>query len=232
MQFHRPPTLMEAFAMARAYEARLDDNPNSKGGSRGPTSPLSPNNNSLINPTHINTNPHQSLPQSTSINPKSSTLPPLLPTPPSSLPVRHLPPAEIRDRRAKGLCFKCDEKWGPTHRCRSKVLLLVGADDDDIPPESEDLNSDDISGDISSLHALSSQFCGRSLRVSGMYNRHSFQILIDSGSTHNFIKPSLAERLGLVITPCPRFRVATGCGTFLVCQHCCLAAPLMLQVFG
>ncbi|MCH98142.1 hypothetical protein A2U01_0019141, partial [Trifolium medium] len=58
LQFHRPPTLMEAFAMARAYEARLDDNPNSKGGSRGPTSPLSPNNNSLINPTHINTNPH------------------------------------------------------------------------------------------------------------------------------------------------------------------------------
>jgi hypothetical protein len=216
LQFHRPTTLMEAFAMAQAYEARLDDNPNnSKNLSRGPT-----------NTSHNTTSTHTSLTNST--NHKPNTLPPLLPTP-SSVPIRTVSPAEIRDRRAKGLCFKCDEKWGPSHRCRGKVLLLLGVDDDELPPELEHHTTDDISGDISSLHALSSQLQGRSLQVSGIYKNHSFQILIDSGSTHNFIKPSLVERLGLVITPCPRFRVATGCGTFLVCEHCCTAAPLLLQ---
>ncbi|XP_045809999.1 uncharacterized protein LOC123904368 [Trifolium pratense] len=217
LQFHRPPTLMEAFAMARAYEARLDDNPGfSKNGSRQPTSPL--NSNTSTQPISLTQNPPS--------NPKTNSLPPLLPTPQLQLPVRNLPPAEHRDRRTKGLCFKCDEKWNPSHRCRNKVLLLLGCEEED---ELDEANSDDVSGDISSLHALSSQLQGRSLRVSGVYGRHSFQILIDSGSTHNFIKPTLVEKLGLAITPCPRFRVATGCGTFLVCQHCCKATSLLLQ---
>lgn len=37
LQFHRPPTLMETFAMVRAYDAHLSDNPSpSKGWSCGP----------------------------------------------------------------------------------------------------------------------------------------------------------------------------------------------------
>lgn len=56
-----------------------------------------------------------------------------------------------------------------------------------------------------------------------------FPILIDSGSTHNFIKPTLAEQLGLPVTPCDRFRVVTGCGTFLVCQLCRTTTPLLIQ---
>ncbi|PNY01861.1 retrotransposon-related protein, partial [Trifolium pratense] len=228
LQFHRPTTLMETFAMARAYEARLDDNPSyNKTWNRSPTHTPSQNTTSSNAITQNNLTPTPTPNQSSNSSNKATTLPPLLPTPTYKLPVRHFPSAEMRDRRSKGLCFNCDEKWGPSHRCRSKVLLLMGAEDDD--DDVEDHNPDEISGDISSLHALSSHLQGRSLRVSGMYNQHIFQILVDSGSTHNFIKPSLVERLGLTLSPCPRFRVATGCGTFLVCQYCCKVEPLLLQ---
>ena len=225
LQFHRPASLMEAFAMTRAYEARLDDTvAPTKSWNRNTTPNPSPNHH---NPTQQSTAPssHSTQP----VTPKPTNQPPLLPTPSSNFPVRHLPPAEIRDRRSKGLCFRCDDKWSPSHRCRSKVLLLIGADEDTPESDSEEFQLEDVAGDISSLNALSSQLLGRSLRVSGMYDEHHLQILIDSGSTHNFINPMLVEKLGLPMTPCPRFRVATGCGSSLSCQYCCLAVPLVVQ---
>lgn len=40
--------------------------------------------------------------------------------------------AESQDKLRKGLCFRCDEKYGPNHRCNSKHLnlLIVAAGDD------------------------------------------------------------------------------------------------------
>ena len=33
------------------------------------------------------------------------------------------------DRRKKGLCYNCDEKWGPGHKCKNvKLFLLEGID--------------------------------------------------------------------------------------------------------
>ena len=82
---------------------------------------------------------------------------------------------------------------------------------------------------VSSIHALASQIQRRSLWILGSYHHNSFPILIDSGSTHNFIKLALLEHLGLIMTPFLRFHVATGCGTFLLCQYCCKNAPLIVQ---
>lgn len=45
---------------------------------------------------------------------------------------RRLTNAEIQWKRERGLCCKCDEKFGPNHRCRNRSLqiLLVGEDDE------------------------------------------------------------------------------------------------------
>ncbi|MCI43979.1 hypothetical protein A2U01_0065218, partial [Trifolium medium] len=32
----------------------------------------------------------------------------------------HLPASEVNERRAKGFCFRCNERWDPLHQCASK----------------------------------------------------------------------------------------------------------------
>ncbi|GJZ44138.1 ankyrin repeat-containing protein [Tanacetum coccineum] len=52
------------------------------------------------------------------------------------LTFKRLTDAEFANKRAKGICFWCDEKFGPGHRCPRKTLqvLLVG-DEDEIEDE-------------------------------------------------------------------------------------------------
>lgn len=77
--------------------------------------------------------------------------------------------------------------------------MLLGTDDDEDEPDppSEPLDHLDeaILGDISSLNTLAGQSNPRSLCLYGEVGNHKFQVLIDSGSTHNFIRPSLAKKL-------------------------------------
>ncbi|KAH9775893.1 hypothetical protein KPL71_006536 [Citrus sinensis] len=229
--FVRPSSLMEAFALARAYKACAEE---AKQGHR-----FLPKWNTM-SPTHTttfplpkfqpntyliaSTQPHHSTGMAQTIShshntsppPKPNTLPPLLPTP--NLPIRRLTPAELRDKRENGLCYNCDKKYSANHHCRSKFLLLMGTDDNELP-----------SWDISSLNALAGQINPRSLRLVGKVGSHSFQVLIDSGSTHNFIKPAVAKRLGLPIQPTANFCVYIGNGDFLVCKYVCPQVALTMQ---
>ena len=38
---------------------------------------------------------------------------------------KRLTEAEYTEKRAKGLCFKCDQKFGPGHRCPNKNLQVL-----------------------------------------------------------------------------------------------------------
>jgi len=35
------------------------------------------------------------------------------------------------DRHEKGLCYKCEEKSSPGHKCKGRFFLLVVVDEDD-----------------------------------------------------------------------------------------------------
>lgn len=51
---------------------------------------------------------------------------------------RHLPYSELMDRKAKGLCFRCGERFHPLHQCAEKHLrLLILGDDEKINEEGE-----------------------------------------------------------------------------------------------
>ncbi|XXG54039.1 hypothetical protein AAC387_Pa03g2016 [Persea americana] len=54
----------------------------------------------------------------------STTLPTTLLTT-QALAIKKLSYAELKERRDKGLCFNCDEKFGPGHRCR-RLFLIEG----------------------------------------------------------------------------------------------------------
>nr|KYP34631.1 hypothetical protein KK1_044394 [Cajanus cajan] len=75
--------------------------------------------------------------QTTTSLPKTNTLPPLLPTPTikpfsqntKSATIKRMTSAEMQIRREKGLCFTCDEKFTPAHRCPNKHMMLLQIDE-------------------------------------------------------------------------------------------------------
>lgn len=60
----------------------------------------------------------------------TSTIPPLLSKPPPNVPVKRLSTSELQERRDKGLCYTCDEKFLPGHKCKSKLFSLIHQDDE------------------------------------------------------------------------------------------------------
>lgn len=52
-----------------------------------------------------------------------------------------------------------------------------------------------FSRDISSLHSLVGQKNPKSLKVRGKYKGIELSILIDRGITHNFVQPSIVDKL-------------------------------------
>ncbi|KAL5823102.1 hypothetical protein ACOSQ4_021002 [Xanthoceras sorbifolium] len=237
----RPTSLMEAFALARVYEAWGDE---TKSETR-PWSKWPPKPSTHISlPAKHNQNVYPTTPQPATVPPITNTqntsklapssLPPLFPTPP--FPIRRLSPQELRDKREKGLCYNCDQKWSSSHRSRSKFLLLLGTDEPvidhfepDVAIEEEPMEETIVAGDISSLNALAGHGNPRSLRLLSEVNQQSLQVLIDSGSTHNFIKPAVAESLGLDVQATDTFRVYIGNGDFLICRFSCPQVALTMQ---
>ena len=69
-----------------------------------------------------------------------------------------------------------------------------------------DLVDDGITGDISNLNVVAGQANSRSLRLIGKIDSHTFKVLIDSSSTHNFIKPVLANDGGWPFILLPIFK--------------------------
>lgn len=48
----------------------------------------------------------------------------------SKILVRKLSAAELQDRRKRGLCYNCDEKFQPGHRC-PKLFMIEGCLDEE-----------------------------------------------------------------------------------------------------
>ncbi|KAH9660393.1 hypothetical protein KPL70_024180 [Citrus sinensis] len=122
------------------------------------------------------------------------------PPPPRSPPFRCLSVAEQTERRAKGLCFNCDEQFKPGHRCKAPQLLLLDADIDDQDEQAATFEEFPETVEVS-LKALTRATPQNTMRLKGTLKKHSVTILIDSDSTHNFLNPSLAKQLADISAP-------------------------------
>ncbi|KAF7841378.1 Transposon Ty3-G Gag-Pol polyprotein [Senna tora] len=154
---------------------------------------------------------------------------------------KRLSAAEIKAKRARGECYYCPEKYSKAHKCKASFSLLLGHEeldelmggstsDDVIPENTVELEKEEsiITPEIS-FNALEGQFHPSTLRVTGSYMGHQILVLIDNGSTHNFIKSDVANRLKLPLVDITPFRVQIGSGVFLLCSAKCSDVPLKLQ---
>ncbi|XP_019266920.1 PREDICTED: uncharacterized protein LOC109244312 [Nicotiana attenuata] len=126
---------------------------------------------------------------------------------------RKLTTAEMNEKRQKGLCFFCDEKFFPGHKCSSsKQLYLLEVEEEgqeeeesgdlvlvEEPAEVTEEAGEEVKGEVCeiSVHALHGVPTFHNLRVTGYCQKRPLSILVDPGSTHNFIDDDVARSLGI-----------------------------------
>ena len=90
---------------------------------------------------------------------KTPTSSPLNVQQPTNPTIRRLTPAELKDRKDKGLCYNYDEKFGPGHRCK-KLCLIEGSWSDDEEDDGKEVEEIEEKGEEEnetigiSLHAI------------------------------------------------------------------------------
>ncbi|XP_010424225.1 PREDICTED: uncharacterized protein LOC104709283 [Camelina sativa] len=123
--------------------------------------------------------------------------------------------AEMSERRAKGLCYFCDEKYTPDHylKHKKKQLFLIEVDDGEEESEDEGQSSDeDQVKPRVSVSAVSGVEEYDTMRVKGTFRKKIIYMLIDLGSTHNFMDPRSADMLGCVVDASRQSRVSVADG--------------------
>ncbi|OMO81561.1 reverse transcriptase [Corchorus capsularis] len=221
-----PPSLTYALALAKMIEAKFNVHKTFR---RAPSvQPFSSFTKPNITPTY----------------PLRQPTIPALPAPPRlpNLPgpqIKRLTPAEMQARRAKGLCYNCDEKYSLGHKCRTAPFLLMQIDDEEesgeflaletnlvppalstipLPPPPQNYEAVGPDDFQVSFHALYGQSQHRCLKLIAKIAGQYFNVLIDSGSTHNLVQPRVAKFLNLVVQPSPPLSVSVGNGASLQCS--------------
>lgn len=130
------------------------------------------------------------------------------------MPMKRLAWDEMQKRRSQGLCFNCDDKFTPCHKCRKPQLLLLEGDYDLSMEDDEERVVDEPQ---ISLHALTRWSTTRTMRIMARIENQDLNVLIDSGSTHNFISERIAIWLQLLVIPTKPFNVKVVNGNPLKC---------------
>jgi hypothetical protein len=132
---------------------------------------------------------------------------PITPTTPSTpLKIQKLTRAEMAERQLKGLCYNCDEKYFPGHKCKEQNIFMaisedISEEDVETPLVSESPKITDITPPseppevepIISLNAFTGFSTPQTLKLIDYIKHQKVIILVDSGRTHNFIHCRIAQ---------------------------------------
>lgn len=81
-----------------------------------------------------------------------------------------------------------------------------------------------------SLHAILGKSHPTTMKVHGMLNSTEVLILIDGGSTHNFISDCLVKEISMETQMIPPFRVQIGNRDVIRCHHICKSLSVQINV--
>ncbi|KAM5586386.1 hypothetical protein ABKV19_005352, partial [Rosa sericea] len=184
-----PKTLLEAYELAKIYEEKYIGH---KHPFRLVAAKSTP---SISRPT-----------SNTPFTPRSSTRTPLVVNN-NGLGHKRLTQAEYQERRAKNLCFFCEEPFKPGHNCRKGRAFLIEVSSGD--ESNIDTNTVDVTEELTSeltkmdepliqLHAVLGEH-SETMQLKGeVGHKRQVHVLIDSGASHNFIHPSVLKKCKLL----------------------------------
>jgi hypothetical protein len=141
----------------------------------------------------------------------------------------------------KGLCYNCDDKYFPGHKCKAKNLFMAISKDileDDVEtpivpksPEITDITppSDPLEVEpIISLNSLTGFSAPQTVKLIGYIKHRKVIILVDSGSTHNFIHHCIAQETYCYIHAVNNFQITIANGGSMKCGGSCENVQLQI----
>lgn len=146
--------------------------------------------------------------------------------------VRRLIDKELQLKRERGLCFRCDGKWNVGHRCsRPELSVLLAQEEEEVEMEgegTEDVQTSDTPVEIC-LNSVLGVNNPKTLKLRGTILETELVVMIDPGTTHNFISPSTVQKLGIPVTSTGGFGVVLGTGETIRGQGVCRGIRLCIQ---
>ncbi|KAJ9558601.1 hypothetical protein OSB04_013215 [Centaurea solstitialis] len=140
---------------------------------------------------------------------------------------------EFADKKAKGLCFRCDGKFTPGHKCPEKSLqVLVVFDGEPEGEEEEPEMETDEPVQLEMVEVSANSVYGftdpHTMKLRGKLGKQAVVVLIDSGATHNFVSAQFVSLLGLKVDRTRETRVRLGNGRFDRSLGLCRSVVLQL----
>jgi hypothetical protein len=171
-------------------------------------------------------------------NEKPSFIPrpkPVNPTTPSApLKIQKLTRDEMVECQLKGLCYNCDDKYFLGHKCKEQKIFMaiyedISEEDVETPLVSESPETTDITPPsnppevepIISLNALTGFSPPQTLNLIGYIKHRKVIILVDSGSTHNFIHHCISQETHCYIHAINNFQIMITNGGSMKCGGRC-----------
>lgn len=146
--------------------------------------------------------------------------------------VRRLTDKELQEKRAKGLCYRCDDKWVQGHRCKRKELsvMLIDEEEDAEIEAGEAVNNpvEEFPAEVS-LNSVVGLSNPKTMKVKGLIGDMMVVVMIDPGATHNFISKNAVKTGGVVVTPSGSFGVSLGNGEAIKGDGVCKDVRLQLD---
>jgi hypothetical protein len=150
------------------------------------------------------------------------------------LKIQKLTGAEMAECQLKGLCYICDEKYFPGHKCKEQNIFMAISEDileEDVetPIMSESSESTDITPPLDplevepviSINALTGFSAPQTLKIISYIKHRKVIILVDSGNTHNFIHRRIAQETHCYIHAVNNFQIMIANGGSMKCGGRC-----------
>jgi hypothetical protein len=132
---------------------------------------------------------------------------------------RRLSPEELAAKRANNKCYYYPEKFTNDHRCKAKGVFLLELDDD--------VESEVVERDLGiSLHALTGINVANTMKLQVTIVGKLLLALVDTESTHTFVKEDVVTNLALPRTSRQGLSVKVANGERVASGGVCLGTDL------
>eukprot|EP00253_Pinus_taeda_P008252 PITA_08252 len=144
-------------------------------------------------------------------------------------PIR-LTPQQLEEKRAKGLCYSCVSKYTKGDKCAEKKLFYIDCEEEEEKEQERSKEEDILEEQSLDKEEMNSTICCNALagittpqtiKIEGKIKKKKVIVLIDSGSTHNFIHCKIAKELNGFLYPPLECQVMVANGGMINCSGKC-----------